>query len=137
MNNEMFTRGPEQERRQMLLMSISFIVVGGLLFFLLEKPVPAAVLSGLSLFAFIGFAAYPWVGRGIYLVFALVAFLIGHAVSWLSVRMVYVLAIVIFGAFVRLFGMDRLKKNFENGKKKETNFEESPASDIESFRRQS
>lgn len=137
MNNELFKKSPAQERRQMLLMALSFSIVSALLLFVLDRTAPAAILSGLALLAFAGYAAYPWIGRDIFLIFALVAFLVGNAVSWLAVRMVYLLAIVLFGIPMRLFGMDRLKKKFETGKKLETNFEKAPASDIESFGRQS
>lgn len=137
MDNNLFNRGPKKERTQLLLLSLTLGVVGGGLLLFTEKEIFAFIILGLALLAFLGLVAYPWIGRDVYLVFGLISLAVGHLVSWVVFRFVYLVGIVIFGLLMKLFGMDRLKKNFERGKKLATNFEDAPVSDIESFRRQS
>ena len=118
-----------------LFAGFAVIAVGlHLLFGLTGLP---AVLAVLSVVAFAGAAWFARIGHDVYLVFSLVALLIGNVVSRVIVGAMYLLGIVLLGSVGRIFGMNKLERDFERCRAKTTMLVDAAETTSESFRRQS
>ncbi len=112
-------------------------VLAALGFVFLEHRVAPTVLGAVSVLALLGALLHHWIGRDVYLLFMLVASVIGGVVSRVMVAVTYGVAIGGFGSLARLFGMDRMRRDFEACRAAPTMFVDAPESDAESFGRQS
>jgi len=97
-------------------------------------PIAFACLSGLALFGAVFFRR---IGHDVSLVFDLVAMLLGGIVSRVMIAVMYVVGIICFGSLLRLFGMNKLERDFQRCRAKPSMLSDAPATPIESFRRQS
>ena len=128
---------PVAERQQLLYLALGLGTLAAGLWFFRDARVLAGVLAGIALVALAGLAAYRFIGRDIYLFFALISLAIGTVVSSVMLALMYLFGIAIFGSLLRLLGMDRLRKRFDRCREQTTMFAEAPSTDVESFRRQS
>lgn len=128
---------PSAERAQLLRIVFGTALVGALFYAFLGPSVPVYVLAAIGGFALAGRVAFRWIGRDVFLILSVAAMGFGHVASWLVMRVMYALAIVVPGALLRLFGVNRLDRDFEKCRAKETMFHPAPASDADSFVRQS
>jgi hypothetical protein len=97
-------------------------------------PIALACLSGIAL---CGAAFFSRIGHDISLVFGLIALLLGGVVSRVVIAAMYFVGVLCFGSVLRLFGMDRLDRDFQKCRARPTMLTDAPASPVESFRRQS
>jgi len=132
-----FCPGVNTEKKQLLFLAIGLSLISGGSWWILGARVFTAILVFLAAVALGGFLGYRSIGRDIFLVFSLLSLVIGWVVSWLVLLCLYVLPIGVFGSILRLFGMNRLERNFELCKGKDTMFVDVPSIDEASFRRQS
>ena len=130
-------RGSSGERSQLLWLGAGLAVIGTGFGWAFGRWTFAAILLGLAALALIGGLAYQRVGRSVFLVFTLVSLTVGRLVSWLVVLVLYALSIGVFGSILKLFGMNRLERDFAANKRKATMFVDVPPLDRPSFRRQS
>lgn len=130
-------RGPAAEKQQLLFLGIGLAVmaVGSWWFF--GSRISSLVLIVLASVALAGFVAYRAIGRDVFLVFMLLSLAIGHVVSWVIVLVLYAVVIAGLGSMLRLFGMNRLERNFAACRKKASMLADVPPLDAASFRRQS
>lgn len=131
------SRGPGAERRQLLFLAIGLAGVGGGTWWLFDRRalgVVMLILAGVALSGFIGYAA---IGHRVFLSFSMVTLVIGRAVSWLVVLLLYVVMVAGLGSALRLFGVNRLDRDFDRCKRKVSMLVDVLPLDPESFRRQS
>jgi ABC-type sugar transport system permease subunit len=129
--------GARAEKQQLLVLGIGLAAIGAgawWLFGLHALNILMLTLAGLAL---AGCLAYRAMGRGVFLVFSLLSLAVGRVVSWLMVLVLYVVVIAGLGTVLRLFGMNRLERNFEACRKKGTMLVDVPRLDPAGFRRQS
>jgi len=131
------SRGPAAEKQQLLFLGVGLAVLGGANCWVFGPRVSGIVLLALGAVALAGRAAYRSIGRSVFLIFALVSMALGRVVSWVIVLMLYVLVIGGLGSVLRLFGMNRLARDFAACRKKETMLMDVPPLDAASFGRQS
>lgn len=132
-----FSKGPEAERRELIILACGFLALA-IIFKLITKSQGLPLIFGAAaLAALFGWLAFSRIGRDVYLVFALVASLIGRVVSRVAIVFMYGIVIAAFGSVLRLFGMNRLQRNFQSCRKRQSMFVDAPRTDPESFRRQS
>jgi ABC-type sugar transport system permease subunit len=129
--------GPAAEKRQLLILGIGLAVIAVVTWWLFGPRIPSLVLIVLASVALAGFVAYRAIGRDVFLVFMLLSLAIGHVVSWVIVLVLYAVVIAGLGSMLRLFGMNRLERNFEACRKKASMLADVPPLDAASFRRQS
>jgi hypothetical protein len=128
---------PASERREL------WRVAGGLaggalaLHLLIGAVVLPAILASLAAIALLGAIAFRRFGRDVHLVLSLLAMAVGRVVSWLAVALMYVLGIALLGSIMRLFGMNRLERDFRLCRKKGTMLVDAPQTSRDSFSRQS
>jgi hypothetical protein len=127
----------ESERRELWRLAGGLAVGAVVLHFLFGAVVLPLILATLSLLALLGAAAFSRCGHDVYLVFSLVALLIGRVISWLMVALTYVLGIALFGSITRIFGMNKLDRDFRRCRQKPTMLVDAPHTSPESFTRQS
>ncbi len=137
MATERWNPGTVAERRQLFFLAVGASVIAAASFGLAGRRVLPAILLGVACVAGCGAVAHRWVGRDVYLFFALVAGAIARVVSAVVVGLTYLLAIGCFGSVARALGVNRLERNFETCRKRETMLVGAPGTDVESFRRQS
>ena len=131
------SRGPAAEKQQLLFLGVGLAVLGGANCWVFGPRVSGIVLLALGAVALAGRAAYASIGRSVFLIFALVSMALGRVVSWVIVLMLYVLVIGGLGSVLRLFGMNRLARDFAACRKKESMLMDVPPLDAASFGRQS
>ncbi len=131
------SRGPAAEKQQLLFLGVGLAVLGGANWWVFGPRVSGIVLLALGAVALGGRAAYGSIGRSVFLIFALVSMALGRVVSWVIVFMLYVMVIGGLGSVLRLFGMNRLARDFAACKKKESMLMDVPPLDAASFGRQS
>lgn len=137
MSAAIFNPGARIEKRNLLTGFIGLSVMAGFIAWLTGWVVFPSILAGMAILQFIGWIAYPLAGRTIFLLFALLAHGISLVISWLAIWLMYLIGIVLCGSALRLFGMNRLERSFAAARRKETMFHDAPATDAESFWRQS
>lgn len=137
MHKDLFIHDPVEERGRLLHLAGALTAVAVVLWLIRGEYGFPAVIFGLAVLALTGRLAYRWIGRGVYLFFAAIVFVIGSVISRIILVLTYVFGIVLFGSIYRVFGMDVLKKDFAKAKALETAFEDTPETTPESFRRQS
>jgi hypothetical protein len=130
-------RGPSAEKQQLLFLGIALTLLGGADFWLHGPRVIGAVLLVLGTAGLAGRVAHRAMGRSVFLVFALLSAALGRLVSWVVVFVLYVLVIATLGSILRLFGMNRLARNFEACKKMASMLVDVPPLPAASFGRQS
>jgi ABC-type sugar transport system permease subunit len=131
------SRGPTAEKQQLLFLGIGLTLIGGVNWWLFGPRVMSVALLVLGAVALAGRLAHRVIGRGVFLVFALLAMAVGRVVSWVILLLMYVLFIAGLGSVLRLFGMDRLARNFAACKKRGSMLMDVPPVDAASFERQS
>jgi len=131
------SRGPTAEKQQLLFFGIGLTLIGGANWWLFGPRKMAVALLVLGAVALAGRVAHGAIGRGVFLIFALLSMAVGRVVSWVIVLIMYVLIIAGLGSILRLFGMNRLARNFEACKKKESMLMDVPPLDAAGFGRQS
>ena len=132
-----FARGPAAEKQQLLFLGIGLAVIGGSTWWFFGSRVSSAILLALAAVALAGFVAHRAIGRGVFLIFALLALAIGSVISWVIVLVLYTVVIAGLGSVFRLFGMNRLQRDFKACKEKATMLADVPPLGAASFRRQS
>jgi hypothetical protein len=132
-----FARVPAAEKQQLLFLGVGLAVIGGGTWWLFASRVSSAVLLVLAVLALAGFVAHRAIGRGVFLIFALLALAIGSVISWVIVLVLYAVVIAGLGSVFRLFGMNRLQRDFKACKEKVTMLADVPPLGAASFRRQS
>lgn len=131
------SRGPAAEKQQLLFLGVGLAVLGGANWWMTGPRASGIVLLALGALALAGRMAYRSIGRSVFLIFALVSMALGRVVSWVIVLMLYVLVIGGLGSVLRLFGMNRLARDFAACRKKESMLMDVPPLDEASFGRQS
>ena len=129
--------GSASERKQLLILAAGLALISAGLWWYGPGIGLAWLPAAFAVLALTGAIAHAEVRRNVYLLFAMAAFLIGACVSWLALRVAYMLAIAGFGSVLKAFGMDMLKKRFRDTKGRSSMFDDAPVSDKDSFRRQS
>ena len=130
-------RDARSERIELVILCGGLATIAAAFAALLGARVFPAVLLILAMFALVGALAYRKVGHDVYLIVALVAMAIGRVVSPIVVIVMYVVAIGALGSILRIFGMNRLRRNFDQCKARSTMFVDATQPSVESFRRQS
>jgi hypothetical protein len=129
--------GVAAERQQVRWLAVGLILIGGVFWWALgPRPFPL-VLLGLAGVAWVGTVAHRAMGRSVFLFFTLIALILGRVISWVVVLVLYVLAIGVLGSIFKLFGMNRLERDFAACKRKTTMLVDVPPLDPAGFRRQS
>jgi hypothetical protein len=129
--------GAAAEKQQLRFLGIGLAAIGGGTWWLFGLHGLNGFLFLLALVALAGSFAYRAIGRGVFLGFSMLSLAIGRVVSWVSVLILYGVVIAGLGLVFRLFGMNRLERNFEACKKRSTMLVDVPPLDPASFRRQS
>jgi hypothetical protein len=125
------------ERQQVRWLAVGFTLMAGVSWWILgPRPLPL-VLLGLAGLAWVGAVAHRAMGRSVFLLFTVMALALGRVVSWVVVLVLYVLAIGMLGSIFKLFGMNRLERDFAACKRKTTMLVDVPPLDPAGFRRQS
>jgi hypothetical protein len=132
-----FSPGFVQERKQLLFLAVGSGLAATGFWWFRPGSIFAMALGLVCVTALLGRIAYSVIGRDVYVIFAAIAFAVGFVVSWVAVVMMYVIAIVLCGAVLRLFGMDKLRRCFADCKALVTMFVEPPKTSKDSFGRQS
>lgn len=125
------------QRRQLLAMAVAFALASAALWFLADARVLPILLISLSSIGLLGYCAYGKLGRDIYLALAVIIRMVGWVLSRIVLGVMFVFAITLPGLVLRLFGMDRLNKEFQRCRTRESMFVDTPVHDSEDFRRQS
>jgi hypothetical protein len=131
-----FSPGPAAERQQLLVTAIGLSAVGGISW-LLGTRTFSIVLFVVAVSAWFGFIRYRNAGRSVFLVLSMIALIIGRAVSWLVLLVLYVVVIAGFGGLLRIGGMNRLDRKFDLCKKKSSMLVDVLELPPSGFRRQS
>jgi hypothetical protein len=126
-----------QEQKQLLFLSSGLGLASIVLWWLRPWSLFPIALTTFCLMASAGGLAYPLIGRDVYVVFELMGDTLGRAVSWLSIVIMYGIAIVLGGSLLRLGGMDQLRRRFSACRALGTMFEAAPKTTRETFGRQS
>jgi Rhomboid family len=125
------------ERQQLRWLAVGLTLIGGAFSWGLgPRPFPLLLL-GLAALAWLGTVAHRAMGRTVFLLFTLVSLTLGRVVSWVVVLALYVLAIGVLGSIFKLFGMNRLERDFEACRRKTTMLVDVPPLDPAGLRRQS
>lgn len=132
-----FGSDPVQERHQLAVLALGLAAVAGALWLWTGRPAAPAVLASLAGVAGAGWLAFPWLGRSVYLLFSLLSAGVGRGISWIVVGTIYWVGIGVFGSLLRLFGMNRLDRDFEACRKRTSMLSEAPVTSQPSFGRQS
>ncbi|MDP8246174.1 MAG: hypothetical protein P9L94_18975 [Candidatus Hinthialibacter antarcticus] len=137
MSANLFYPGQRAEKRHLLTGGLGMPAMAGLIWFITGWWVFPTILACMGGVQLIAWMAYPLIGRSVFLVFSLIAFWISQLISWLMVYLMYLFGVMLIGFFLRLCGMNRLERNFGAARRKDSMFHEAPASDLDSFGRQS
>ncbi|MBI4964276.1 MAG: hypothetical protein HY913_13445 [Desulfomonile tiedjei] len=125
------------ERSALIRAGCGLAIAAIVLFWLFDGPRIVWFLAVLSATALIGGAVGRGLGYNIYLILNLGAEILGKAVSFLMVVIIYMLGIGVFGSLLRLVGMDRLQRDWQENRLKTSMFVHPPKTTKESLRRQS
>lgn len=130
-----FKPNSNKEREQLLFLAIGIGAIGTALTLLTDlRPY---FLFGVAAFAGIGVLIKGEVRRCIFLLFSFIASILSQIVSRTVIFLVYFGCIAPFGIILKLFGMNKLDRNFSKCKKKTTMFSPPPTTGINDFKRQS
>jgi hypothetical protein len=132
-----FSPRPAAERQQLLFAAIGLSAVGGISWWLFGTRTFSTALIVIAASAWFGFIMYRVAGRSVFLVLSVTALIIGRAVSWLVLLVLYVVVIAGLGGILRLGGMNRLERRFDMCKRKRSMLVDVPELTPSSFRRQS
>lgn len=130
-------RSAAEERSQLLFLGIGLAAVASALAWVFGARVFPGILAAFACAALAGWVAYRRIGHDVYLVFALIALAIGRIVSPVVVFIMYLAGIALVGAALRVFGVNRLKRDFRSCKQLPTMLVDATQPSDESFRRQS
>jgi hypothetical protein len=125
------------ERRELWRLAGGLAAAALVLHFLFGAVVLPLILATLSSLALLGATAFRRCGHDVHLVFSLLAHLIGRVISWLMVALTYALAIALLGSAIRIFGMNKLDRDFRRCRQKPTMLVDAPHTSLDSFTRQS
>lgn len=128
---------PAHEKRNL---EIGFLVsaIGSLIVFtVLEWMILGSIMAGFALLNLAGWSDFERRGRNVYIIIQA----LGRSLHWLIspvvLALMYLFAILLPGALLRLVGMNRLERRFDRCRERDTMFEEAPTSEPGDFRRQS
>lgn len=130
-------RGPAAERQQLLVLGVGLAVIGWGAWWLFGPRVTSVIVLVLASVALAGVVAHRVIGRAIFLLFSLILLAVGQVVSWFIVLAMYGVVIAGLGFLLRLFGMNRLDRNFARCKQKRSMLTDVVRLDFRSFGRQS
>ena len=125
------------ERLELWKLAAAFAVGAIALHFLFGWTGLPTVLACLSGVALCGAVFFRQIGHDVCLVFNLIAMLLGGVVSRLVIALMYFVGVLCFGSILRLFGMNRLERDFERCRARRSMLADAPTTTAESFRRQS
>lgn len=128
---------PEKERAQLLVLAGGLAMISLVFAYLLGARIFPVLLLLLAALAATGAILHRHFGHDVYLVFALIALLIGRVISPVIVFLAYVLGVGLPGVVLRAIGMDRLRRDFNRCRRMQTMLVDPPQTSPESFRRQS
>lgn len=137
MNRVEYSPGPAAERRQLLVLGVGIQFIAACFYWFTGTTMLPMIFIGLGSLALAGGIAHKACGRSVFLLFAVFSSVVGRAVSAAIIAFVYFWAILVFGSILRLFGMNKLERNFYRCRDRETMLVDAPTTDAESFRRQS
>ncbi|HVQ76673.1 MAG TPA: hypothetical protein VMT79_14190 [Candidatus Binatia bacterium] len=129
--------GEAAEHAQLRWLAGGLALIGGGWWWVFGPRPFALVLLALAGLAGLGAVAHRAMGRSVFLLFTLVALTLGRLVSWVVVLVLYAVAIGALGSIFKLFGMNRLERDFVRCKGKTTMLVDVPPLDPAGFRRQS
>ncbi len=132
-----FVNNPAAEKRELLILGVGLSAATGALYLIFGAVIIPIALMMLSLLALAGRFFYKFIGRDVYLVFAVFAACLGRFTSAVIIMLMYTFVICIFGSFLKLFGMNQLNRDFSQRRNRESMFVEAPMTDGENLRRQS
>lgn len=127
----------DAQRKQLLYLGFALLAASAAMWFLLSVVAVPGVLFAVGLMVLLVATVLRRAVPDVYLATVLLSFLIGRVVSYLIVGLVYIFGIFMVGLIARAFGVDRLRRNFENCRRRSTMFEDAPDTDLDSFERQS
>lgn len=132
-----FSVDPQRERSELLILSVGLLAIALLFGIFFHGRIFPALLSMFALLALSGVLFQQRIGHDVYLIFALFALAIGRIVSPLVVFVAYAMGIGVVGSALRLIGMNRLKRDFNQCKAEPTMFVAPMPTSPDGFRRQS
>jgi hypothetical protein len=129
--------GARAERSQLCWLAVGLGLIGGGWWWVFgPRPFPLVLLA-LAGLAGLGTLAPRAIGRTVFLLFSMIALALGRVLSWAVLLVLYVLAIGVLGSILKLFGMNRLERDFAACRRKTTMLVDVPPLDPAGFRRQS
>jgi hypothetical protein len=129
--------GPAAERQQLRWLAVGLSLIGVALWWAFGLRPSVLVLAGLAALAWVGSMAHGATNRGVFLLFTVISLTLGRVVSWMAVLVLYALAIGLLGSIFKLFGMNRLERDYAAAKRKTTMLVDVPPLEPAGFRRQS
>jgi hypothetical protein len=137
MRKRRFVHDPDAERRQLLVLALGSGALAVALFLMTHARVAPVVLGGIAVLGLTGASAYRWIGRDIFVVFTVATRAMSSVVSLIALALAYFVGIFLMGGILRLVRMDRMKRRYQACRQIESMFYDPPATDVDSFRRQS
>ena len=132
-----FLVDPKRERVELLILAIGLFGIAVVFAVFLHGRIFPTVLSLGALLALAGAIFQRTIGHDVYLIFALIALAIGRIVSPIVVFLSYLPGIALVGSFLRLVGMNKLRRNFRKCRAEPTMFVNPMPTTHDGFRRQS
>ncbi len=132
-----FCHNPAAEKRGLFILGACLAAATGAVYLVFGGVIIPIALMVLSFLAFAGRLFYKFIGRDVYVVFAVISACSSRFISAAIVIFMYTLVICVFGSLLRLFGMNQLNRDFVQRRNRESMFAEAPITDGENLRRQS
>ncbi len=125
------------ERRQLLWLAVGLGTAATVMVVFAKAWVVPVILVGFGLTALAGVLNYRGAHRDIFLWFTVLSGATGYLVSRMVMLLMYVSGIVLVGGLLKLFGMNRLQRQFARCRSCATMFEDAPGTSVQCFGRQS
>jgi hypothetical protein len=134
---DFWSPGPRLERRQLLVQGAALGALAAVLHVLAGAVWAPWILGSLGVAGLAGAALYPGLGRGVFLVYALLGRALGRALSFGVLCLAWAVGIAAFGSVLRLAGMNRLERDFARCRARDSMLVPAPPTDLASFERMS